>query len=159
MHCRVFLPMRCGISKMVLLQPTEMWRCAELPSHVKNCNLIGSLKWNKNGGKCIFTELDYEPKCKTDHFSQTFYLLACLGLVTRSYIGHWIRSLRFNCLLFAWSVPSHHLNQCWFIVNWTIGNTLKWNLNQNTMIAILKMSSAKSRPFSLVINVPKCEKY
>ena len=30
----------------------------------------------------------------------------------------------------AWSVPSHYLNQCWFIVNWNLGNKLQLNLLQ-----------------------------
>ena len=30
-----------------------------------------------------------------------------------------------------WSVPSHYLNQCWNIVNWTFRNKLGWNLNWN----------------------------
>ena len=32
--------------------------------------------------------------------------------------------------------PSHHLNQCWNIVNWTIRNKLKWNFNLNSNIFI-----------------------
>ena len=31
-------------------------------------------------------------------------------------------------------MPSHYLNQCWKIVNWTLGKKLKWNLNQNLYI-------------------------
>ena len=27
-------------------------------------------------------------------------------------------------------LPSHYLNQCWNIVNWTIVNKLQWNLNR-----------------------------
>ena len=27
--------------------------------------------------------------------------------------------------------PSHYLNQCWNIVDWTLSNKLKWNLNRN----------------------------
>ena len=26
--------------------------------------------------------------------------------------------------------PSHHLNQCWLIVTWTLGNKFQWNLHQ-----------------------------
>ena len=33
-------------------------------------------------------------------------------------------------------LPSHYLNQCWNIVDWTLGNKLKWNLNQNSNIFI-----------------------
>ena len=36
-----------------------------------------------------------------------------------------------DCCLMA---PSHFLNQCWLIiVNWTLGNKLQWNLNQDTV--------------------------
>ena len=34
------------------------------------------------------------------------------------------------------SGPSHYLNQCWIIANWTIGNELKWNSNRNQYIFI-----------------------
>ena len=27
--------------------------------------------------------------------------------------------------------PRHYLNQCWNIVNWTLGNKLQWNFNRN----------------------------
>ena len=33
-------------------------------------------------------------------------------------------------------MPSHYLNQCWSIVNWIVGNKLKWNLNRNIYIFI-----------------------
>ena len=33
-------------------------------------------------------------------------------------------------------MPSHYLNQRWNIVNWTLGNNLKWNFNRNSNIYI-----------------------
>ena len=38
----------------------------------------------------------------------------------------------------AYTVPSHYLNQCWVIVNWTLRNKLQWNFNQNTKLFIHK---------------------
>ena len=32
--------------------------------------------------------------------------------------------------------PGHYLNQCWNIVNWTLGNKLQWNFNRNSNIFI-----------------------
>ena len=32
--------------------------------------------------------------------------------------------------LVAYSTPSHYLNQCWVIVNWTLRNKLQWNLKK-----------------------------
>ena len=39
------------------------------------------------------------------------------------------------CLV-AGPAPSHYLNQCWNIVNWTLRNKLQWNLNENSHIFI-----------------------
>ena len=44
---------------------------------------------------------------------------------------HWFRKW-----LVAWSAPSHYLNQCWNVVNWTLGDKLRWNLNRNSHIFI-----------------------
>ena len=38
---------------------------------------------------------------------------------------------RFRQWLVAWTAPSHYLNQCWNIVNWTLGNKFRWNLYRN----------------------------
>ena len=43
--------------------------------------------------------------------------------------------------LSPFSAPSHCLNQCWIIVNWTLRNKLQWNLNQNTKLFIHKNAS------------------
>ena len=32
--------------------------------------------------------------------------------------------------------PSHYLNQCWNIVDWTLENKLQWNFNRNIKIFI-----------------------
>ena len=39
---------------------------------------------------------------------------------------HW-----FRYGLVAYLAPSHYLNQCWVIVNWTPENKFQWNLNRN----------------------------
>ena len=58
-------------------------------------------------------------------------------------------------MLVAWTAPSHYLNQCWNIVNWTLGNKLQWNLNRNLNIfikenafenVVWKMAAILSRP-------------
>ena len=36
----------------------------------------------------------------------------------------------------AWPAPSHYLNQCWNIVNWTLRNKLQWNFNRNSNMFI-----------------------
>ena len=42
----------------------------------------------------------------------------------------------FRQWLVAWPAPSHYQNQCWNIVNWTLGNKLQWNFNRNSSIFI-----------------------
>ena len=65
---------------------------------------------------------------------------------------HW-----FRWWLVAWPVPSHYLNQCWDILNWTIVIKLQWNLNWNYLISFKKMhlkkSSAQWRQFCFNLNV------
>ena len=40
--------------------------------------------------------------------------------------------------IMAWLALSHYLNQHWYIVDWTIGNKLQWNINGNSNIFISK---------------------
>ena len=63
---------------------------------------------------------------------------------------HWFRQWHV-----AWTAPSHYLNQCWNIVNWTLGNKLQWNFNWNLNIfvqenafenVVCEMGSILSRP-------------
>ena len=42
---------------------------------------------------------------------------------------HWFRQW-----LVAYLAPSHYLNKCWFIVNWTPEKKFQWNLNRNFII-------------------------
>ena len=55
--------------------------------------------------------------------------------------------------LVAYSAPSHHKNQCWVIVNWTLRNKFQWNVlkiqNFPFMNMHLKISSVTWRPFCL----------
>ena len=44
---------------------------------------------------------------------------------------HWFRQW-----LVAWTTPSHYVNQCWNIVNWTFRNKLQWNFHRNSYIFI-----------------------
>ena len=55
------------------------------------------------------------------------------------------------------SAPSHNLNQCWRIVNYTLRNKFQWNLDRNSNIFIqemcLKMSSAK---MAVILSRERC---
>ena len=60
-------------------------------------------------------------------------------------------------IIVAWSAPSHYLNQCWDIVNWTLRNKLQWNCKQYSYIFIKKIIwKCRLRnwgPFCLGLNV------
>ena len=49
---------------------------------------------------------------------------------------HW-----FRYLLVTYSAPSHYLNQCWVIANWTLSNKLQWNFNHNSKLFIHENAS------------------
>ena len=62
---------------------------------------------------------------------------------------------RFRKWIVAWTAPSHYLNQCWNIVNWTLRNKLQWNFTRNSYIfiqenalenVVCEMASILSRP-------------
>ena len=61
----------------------------------------------------------------------------CLTPPGTPYICQWTGSAMVEvmvCHLFG--EPSHYLNQCWLIVNWTLGNKFQWNLKLNSIIFI-----------------------
>ena len=49
------------------------------------------------------------------------------------YMHWWTNHHWFRWWLVAWLTPTHYLNQCWNIVNWTLWNKIKWNLNHKTI--------------------------
>ena len=51
------------------------------------------------------------------------------------------------------TTQSHYLTQCWLIVNWTLGNKLQWNCNQDSNISSLKKMHLK---ISSAIFPPHC---
>ena len=74
------------------------------------------------------------------------YIIICVSKLGH----HWFRLWFVDC-----PVPSHYMIQCWDIVNWTLWNTLQWNLNQNLSIlthekafesVVWKMAATLSHP-------------
>ena len=47
---------------------------------------------------------------------------------------HRIESSLAQIMACRYSTPSHYLNQCWDIVNWTLRNKRLWNFDQNKKI-------------------------
>ena len=89
-------------------------------------------------------------------FVRSFWALSShRGRVTHMCIGNITRITSDNVLP-PGRQPSHYLNQCWNVVNWTLRNELKWILIEiqtfSFKIMHMKMSSAKWRPFYLGLN-------
>ena len=85
------------------------------------------------------------------YISSSCFLLTHWGRVTHICVGNLTIIGPDNGL----SPPSHYLNQCWNIVNWTLRNKLQWNLNRNSNIfiqenafesVVCEMASISSRP-------------
>ena len=92
-------------------------------------------------------------------------IIFCKQSYTMHSLTHWGRVMNIcvgNLTIIGsdngWSAPSHYLNQCLNIVDWTLRNKLQWNFYRNSNIFIhekmhLKMASAKWRPFSPGLNM------
>ena len=72
---------------------------------------------------------------KSTFLHANIWSLTHWGLVAHIRISkldhHWYRQWLVAC-----SAPSHYLNQCWYTVKWTTGNTFRWNFNKNCNIFI-----------------------
>ena len=57
-------------------------------------------------------------------------------------------------------MPSHYLNQCWNIVNWTIENKLQWNLSRNLYVFIQENASENVVcELAFILSRSQCVKY
>ena len=72
-----------------------------------------------------------------------------------AYMRRWSNHHWFRQWLVALPAPSHYLNQCWNIVNWTLGIKLQWKSNRNSDIfiqenafesVVCEMAAMLSRP-------------
>ena len=76
-------------------------------------------------------------------FSSDLFMMKCPEINSShpnaAYMPQWIGSALVKimaCSVAAYSAPSHYLNQCCVIVNWTLRNKLQWNSNQNIKLFI-----------------------
>ena len=53
-------------------------------------------------------------------------------------------------------VPNHYLNQCWNIVNWTLGNKHQGNINRNSYIYIHENAFGSVWKMAAILSRPKC---
>ena len=81
--------------------------------------------------------------------------LQWLGPLIYQYMRQWTNHHWLRKWLVAWPTPTHYLDQCWDIVNWTLRNKLQWNLNRNSHIfiqenafenVVCEMAAILSRP-------------
>ena len=116
-------------------------------SHQSMCFLQGSLSMSHTH---IYTNmLDMSSCIQANDKISTLSKLDCIMLYSLHMIPDLIR------ILIHWSVPSHYLNQCCRIVNYTIRNIFQWNFLLNSKVSIhenalenvvCKMGPIMSRP-------------
>ena len=74
-----------------------------------------------------------------------------------AYMPHLTNHHWFRWWLVAWSVPSHYLNQCWNVVNWTPRNQLQWNRNRDSYIFFqenaFENASEKRQQFCFILSI------
>ena len=73
--------------------------------------------------------------------SLNYAMMGSLISPCATYMHQWIGLALVQIMVVAYSAPSHHLNQCWVIVNWTLRNKLQWNFNQNIKLSIHENAS------------------
>ena len=79
---------------------------------------------------CEMASILSRRRCVLTHWSRVKHI--CLSKLKN------LKTIGSNNGLSPWPAPSHDLNQCWNIVNWTPENKVQWNLNQNLYICIQK---------------------
>ena len=115
-----------------------LWNCSGVD--VNNLEAILVMTWHRQGAfkysmeyfRWIPTKWSrlnkmYQTPVKRsswlDYFISPLVPYICVGEFGQHWFGQWF---------LACSVPSHFLNQCWLIINWTLGNKLQWNCNWNS---------------------------
>ena len=86
----------------------------------------------------------------------------CLEVqITTCLLTHWGRVTHIcqhqPSLVQKWSAPSHYLNQCWNIVDWTLANKLQWNLNRN-LYSFVQVNAFEIvvRKLAAILSWPQC---
>ena len=81
--------------------------------------------------------ISFDSDIKSWHMQTTLFVIALTHLPLVQHICVSKSGQRwFRWWLVAYSAPSNYLNQCCFIVNWTLRSKLQWNSNQNTKLFI-----------------------
>ena len=136
-------PMKLVISEVMdtgysLICEHFLWNC----SQVTECNRVCTF----DDKSTLVQVMAWCSQATSNYLSQCWARSILPYGITRSHWGfieaewciyvsvnkhHW-----FRLWLVAWSVPSHYLNQCWNVVNWTLRNKLQWHFDWNSYIFI-----------------------
>ena len=133
-------------SEMVVCHGTQTCSVLIAEGHWGHLGPRIKLKWNlKENSKLSVQENGFDNV--VCHMWAILFQPQCVNLLRLSdaYMRwksshHWFRQW-----LVAWPAPTHYLNQCCNIVNWTFWNKLQWNFNLNSYIFI------RENPFENVV--------
>ena len=123
--------------------------------------------FNLNGSSWFF----YVTKVMIHHVNDKSAILVCLLISKHQY--QIINSLKVTStgsddvfvawsvptIIVAWSAPSHYLNQCWNIIDWTLRNKLHWNFNRNSDIFIHENVLEYVSKMVAILSQPQCVKW
>ena len=118
-------------------------------------------KWRRYWGSVIIIQLWLEGQTVWDRGTMEDILK--LILYGNLLLRQQTRTTLFQTMACRLSPPSHYLNQCWSIVNWTLKNKLYWIFNRNHNIyiqetafknAVCEMVAILSRP--QCVNITFC---
>ena len=74
-----------------------------------------------------------------------------------AYLRQQNNHLWFRKWLVAWSAPSHYLNHCWIMVNWTLRNKFQGNRNQSVILSrpqCVDASNCQLTNISTICDIP-----
>ena len=84
------------------------------------------------------------------NFDHIFAIKRCIHVPT------WLLC---NGGFFAWSAPSHYLNQCWSIVYLTLRNKIQWNTNRDSYTFIKEMHLNMSQFLGHFVSTSMCSSF
>ena len=103
--------------------------------------------------------------CVCVHDIVTFSMKDCIIVEASlrpsdAYMRQWTYQHWFRQWLVAWPAPSHYLNQCLDIVNWTLRIKLQWNFNRNSNIFIHENAfESIVCEMAAILSRPQCVKF
>ena len=114
-----------------LTQYHSYWYPVNLSRQVISSSHIDYLKSTDH----FFPRGKLSTPCPIPMIEKTAKCIYCIYILlvktNGAFMRHWTRDHHWFQIMAYCSTPSHFLNQCWFIANWTIRENIQANFNRN----------------------------